>query len=41
MDITIAYSSWLFIGGIVAAAVGGIVCGCIGIYIMLGKRIKN
>jgi hypothetical protein len=41
MDIIIPFSSWLFIGGIMAAIVGGIFCGLAGVYIMLGKRIKN
>jgi hypothetical protein len=41
MDIYIEPSSWLFIGGVAAAIVGGIFCGLVGVYIMLGKRIKN
>ncbi len=41
MDITIAWSSYLFIGGIIAAILAGIFCGLVGVYVMLGKRIKN
>ena len=37
----IPYSSIIFIGGIIAAAIGGIVVSVICIYIVLGKRIKN
>jgi hypothetical protein len=40
-DMIIEPSSWLFWVGIFAAIVGGIFCGLLGVYIMLGKRIKN
>ena len=41
MDIIIPFSSWLFPTGIVVAILGGIFCGLVGVYIMLGRRIKN
>ena len=41
MDIIIPYASWIFIGGLIAAAIGGILVACIAIYIVLGMRIKN
>ena len=40
-DMIIEPSSWLFWVGIATAVVGGIFCGLVGVYIMLGKRIKN
>ena len=41
MDIIVPIDSIWFIGGIVGAIIGGICCGLYGVYVMLGKRIKN
>ena len=41
MDIIIPYVSFIFIGGIVVGALGGILVGLAGIYVVLGIRIKN
>ena len=41
MDIIIPYTSFIFIGGLILAAMGGIFGGLVGIYIILDIRIKN
>ncbi len=41
MDIIIPYTSFIFIGGLFLAAIGGILGGLVGIYIILDIRIKN
>ena len=41
MNIIIPYASWIFIGGIIAAAIGGVFLGLVAIYIVLSMRIKN
>jgi len=41
MDIIVPYSSPIFWIGIAAAIIGGITCGLLFIYYLLGKRIKN
>lgn len=41
MDIIIPYASFIFIGGLILGAGGGILAGLAGIYIVLDIRIKN